>query len=66
MAISPRILLKINYEAKNILLAAAIVKKKITFLMIHFIRCGLFKILGITYLNTNILKYKTTNSVFNS
>ena len=55
MAISPRILLKINYEAKNILLAAAIVKK-ITFLMTHFVRRGLFKILGITYLNTNIFE----------
>lgn len=56
MAISPRILLKINYDPKNILLAAAIVKKKITFLMTHFVRRGLFKILGITYLNTNIFE----------
>lgn len=56
MDISPRILLKINYEAKNILLSAAIVEKKITFLMTHFVKCGLFKILGITYLNTNIFE----------
>lgn len=56
MAISPRILLKINYEAKNSLLSAAIVEKKITFLTTHFVRCGLFKILGITYLNINIFE----------
>ena len=56
MDISPRILLKINYEAKNILLSAAIVETKITFLMTHFVKCGLFKILGITYLNTNIFE----------
>lgn len=56
MAISPRILLKINYEAKNSLLSAAVVEKKITFLTTHFVRCGLFKILGITYLNINIFE----------
>lgn len=53
MDISLGILLKINYEARNILPSVAI-EKKIIFLMTHFVKCGLFKILGITYLNTNI------------